>query len=164
LKFSIPLVLGPGCIIVAFALTHGGYFDELSNQLRELGSAFTTLVPLLLAMAGLTFLYKLIPNMAVSWSAAVWGGLVAGTLWQLNHLLSAMYVSHILMKNNLYAKTYGGSLGLLPVFMLAVYFTWLIILYGALVAARVQYHSSPLKESVEDKDAEPEKPSEAKTG
>ena len=164
LKFSLPLILGPGCIIMAFALTHGGYFEELSTQLQSLGSFFTTLVPLLLAMAGLTFLYKLIPNMAVSWSAAIWGGLVAGTLWQLNHLLSAMYVSHILMKNDLYAKTYGGSLGLLPVFMLAVYFTWLIILYGALVAARVQYHSSPLQESVEDKDAEPVKPNEAKTG
>tara|TARA_B100000287_G_scaffold432187_1_gene490945 strand:+ start:1516 stop:2562 length:1047 start_codon:yes stop_codon:yes gene_type:complete len=164
LKFSLPLVLGPGCIIMAFALTHGGYFEELSTQLQSLGSFFTTIVPLLLAMAGLTFLYKLIPNMAVSWSAAIWGGLVAGTLWQLNHLLSAMYVSHILMKNDLYAKTYGGSLGLLPVFMLAVYFTWLIILYGALVAARVQYHSSPLQESVEDKDAEPVKPNEAKTG
>jgi uncharacterized BrkB/YihY/UPF0761 family membrane protein len=45
-----------------------------------------------------------------------------------------------------------------------VYFTWLIILYGSLVAARVQYHSSPLKESIEDKDAEPEKPNEAKAG
>ena len=55
--------------------------------------------------------------------------------------------------NNIY-----GSLGLLPVFMFAVYITWLIILYGALVAARVQYHSTPLMESVEDKDAEPEKP------
>ncbi len=164
LKFSLPLILGPGCIIMAFALTHGGYFEELSTQLQSLGSFFTTIIPLLLAMAGLTFLYKLIPNMAVSWSAAIWGGLVAGTLWQLNHLLSAMYVSHILMKNDLYAKTYGGSLGLLPVFMLAVYFTWLIILYGALVAARVQYHSSPLQESVEDKDAEPVKPNEAKTG
>jgi len=164
LKFSLPLILGPGCIIMAFALTHGGYFEELSTQLQNLGSFFTTIVPLLLAMAGLTFLYKLIPNMAVSWSAAIWGGLVAGTLWQLNHLLSAMYVSHILMKNDLYAKTYGGSLGLMPVFMLAVYFTWLIILYGALVAARVQYHSSPLQESVEDKDAEPVKPNEAKTG
>ena len=164
LKFSIPLILGPGCIIIAFALTHGGYFDELSGQLKELGSAVTTLVPLLLVMAGLTFLYKLIPNMVVSWGAAIWGGLVAGILWQLNHLLSAMYVSHILMKNDLYAKTYGGSLGLLPVFMLAVYFTWLIILYGALVAARVQYHSSPLRESIEDKDAEPQKPNEAKAG
>ena len=29
---------------------------------------------------------------------------------------------------------------------------------GALVAARVQYHTTPLQESVEDKDAEPEKP------
>ena len=164
LKFSLPLILGPGCIIMAFALSHGGYFEELSSQLQSLGSFFTTIVPLLLAMAGLTFLYKLIPNMTVSWGAAIWGGLVAGTLWQLNHLLSAMYVSHILMKNDLYAKTYGGSLGLLPVFMLAVYFTWLIILYGALVAARVQYHSSPLQESVEDKDAEPVKPNEAKTG
>ena len=34
-------------------------------------------------------------------------------------------------EKRLYTKTYGGSLGLLPVFMLAVYFT-LIILYGAL--------------------------------
>jgi hypothetical protein len=42
--------------------------------------------------------------------------------------------------------------------MLAVYFTWLILLYGALVAARVQYHTTPLQESVEDKDAEPKKP------
>ena len=161
LKFSLPLILGPGCIIMAFALTHGGYFGDLSRQLEQMGGLVNTLVPLLFAMAGLTFLYKLIPNMAVSWSAAFWGGLVAGILWQLNHLLSAVYVSHVLMKNDLYTKTYGGSLGLLPVFMLGVYFTWLIILYGALVAARVQYHSTPLNESVEDKDAEPEKPSEA---
>ena len=55
LKFSLPLILGPGCIIMAFALTHGGYFEELSTQLQSLGSFFTTIVPLLLAMAGLTF-------------------------------------------------------------------------------------------------------------
>ena len=51
-------------------------------------------------------------------------------------------------------------MALLPVFMLAVYFTWLIMLYGALVAARVHYHSTPLMESIEDKDAEPEKPTD----
>ena len=34
----------------------------------------------------------------------------------------------------------------------------MILLYGALVAARVQYHSTPLMESIEDKDAEPENP------
>ena len=53
-------------------------------------------------------------------------------------------------------------MSLLPVFMLAVYFTWLIMLYGALVAARAQYHSTPLRETIEDKDAEPEKPKDEK--
>ncbi len=49
-------------------------------------------------------------------------------------------------------------MSLLPLFRLAVYFTWLILLYGALVASRAQYHSTPFTETIEDKDAEPEKP------
>jgi len=158
LKFSPGLVFGPGCIILAFALTNGVHFEAISDALQGMGPAVNTLVPLFFAMAGLTFLYKLIPNTRVPWSAALWGGLVAGTLWQLNHAASAWYVSHVVVEKGWYIKTYGGSLGLLPVFMLAVYFTWLILLYGALVAARVQYHSTPLKETIEDKDAEPEKP------
>ena len=158
LKFSPGLVFGPGCIILAFALTNGVHFEAISERLQGMGWAVNTLVPLFFAMAGLTFLYKLIPNTRVPWSAALWGGLVAGTLWQLNHAASAWYVSHVVVEKGWYIKTYGGSLGLLPVFMLAVYFTWLILLYGALVAARVQYHSTPLKETIEDKNAEPEKP------
>ena len=158
LKFSPGLVFGPGCIILAFALTNGVHFEAISDALQGMGPAVNTLVPLFFAMAGLTFLYKLIPNTRVPWSAAFWGGLVAGTLWQLNHAASAWYVSHVVVEKGWYIKTYGGSMGLLPVFMLAVYFTWLILLYGALVAARVQYHSTPLKETIEDKDSEPEKP------
>ena len=58
-----------------------------------------------------------------------------------------------LIKNDFYGKIYGG-LGLLPVFMLSVYFSWLIILYGALIAARVQYHSTPFDKIIKDKNAE----------
>ena len=158
LKFSPGLVLGPGCIILAFALANGVHFSAISERLQGMGWAVNTLVPLLFAMAGLTFLYKLIPNTHVSWIAAIWGGLVAGILWQINHLASALYVSHVVVEEGWYDKIYGGSMALLPVFMLAVYFTWLILLYGALVAARVQYHTTPFKETLEDKDAEPEKP------
>ena len=158
LKFSPGLVLGPGSIILAFALANAVHFEKISAHLQSMGALVNLLVPLLFAMAGITFLYKLIPNTKVSWTAAVWGGVVAGILWQLNHLASALYISHVVVEKDWYSQTYGGSLGLLPVFMLAVYFTWLILLYGALVAARVQYHTTPLKESVEDKDAEPVKP------
>jgi membrane protein len=162
LKFSPGLVLGPGCIILAFALTNGVHFSAISERLQGMGWAVNTLVPLLFAMAGLTILYKLIPNTQVSWIAAIWGGLVAGILWQVNHLASALYVSHVVVEEGWYDKIYGGSMALLPVFMLAVYFTWLILLYGALVAARVQYHTTPFKETIEDKDAEPEKPKDEK--
>lgn len=162
LKFSPGLVLGPGCIILAFALTNGVHFSAISERLQGMGWAMNTLVPLLFAMAGLTILYKLIPNTQVSWIAAIWGGLVAGILWQVNHLASALYVSHVVVEEGWYDKIYGGSMALLPVFMLAVYFTWLILLYGALVAARVQYHTTPFKETIEDKDAEPEKPKDEK--
>ncbi len=162
LKFSPGLVLGPGCIILAFALTKGVYLAGISEHLQEMGWAVNTLVPLLFAIAGLTVLYKLIPNTHVPWSAAAWGGLMAGILWQLNHAASALYVSHVVVEEGWYEKIYGGSMSLLPVFMLAVYFTWLILLYGALVAARAQYHSTPLRETIEDKDAEPEKPKDEK--
>ncbi len=162
LRFSPGLILGPGCIILAFALTNGAHFTNVSKWLLGMGWAANTLVPLLFAIAGLTVLYKLIPNTHVPWSAAAWGGLMAGILWQLNHAASALYVSHVVVEEGWYEKIYGGSMSLLPVFMLAVYFTWLIMLYGALVAARAQYHSTPLRETIEDKDAEPEKPKDEK--
>ena len=69
-------------------------------------------------------------------------------------MASTLYITVVVLDNDFYGKVYG-SLGLLPVFMLSLYFSWLIILYGALVAARVQYHSSPLDETINDKDAEP---------
>ena len=160
LKFSPGLLLGPGCIILAFALTNGVHFATVGERLQSMGPTANMLVALFFAMAGLTCLYKLIPNTKVSWSAAIWGGVVAGALWELNHAASAWYVTNVVVEKGWYKTIYGDSMSLLPVFMLAVYFTWLILLYGALVAARVQYHSNPFMESVEDKDAEPEKPAE----
>ena len=158
LKFSPGLALGPFFIIVAFAVMNGEHLSGVSKWLGNTGKLGNTLVPLLFASAGFMALYKTIPNTRVPWTAAIWGGVVAGILWQLNHLASEMYITHVVVEKGWYEKIYGGSLSLLPVFMISIFFTWLILLYGALVAARVQYHSTPLMESIEDKDAEPEKP------
>jgi membrane protein len=159
-KFSPGLIFGPVTIILVFTVLNAAHFSGISQWLASTGRFGNTAVPLLFAIAGFTCLYKLIPNTTVPWIAAGWGGLVAGSLWQINHLASALYITHVVVEKGWYDKIYGGSLSLLPVFMLAIYFTWLILLYGALVAARVQYHSTPLKESIEDKDAEPGKPDE----
>lgn len=164
LKFSPGLALGPFFIIVAFAVMNGehltGVSEWLGNTVGNTGKLWKTLVPLLFASTGFMALYKTIPNTRVPWTAAIWGGVVAGSLWQLNHLASELYITHVVVEKGWYEKIYGGSLSLLPVFMISIFFTWLILLYGALVAARVQYHSTPLMESIEDKDAEPEKPTD----
>ena len=159
-KFSPGLIFGPVTIILALTVLNATHFTGISQWLASAGRFGNTAVPLLFAIAGFTCLYKLIPNTQVPWIAAGWGGLVAGTLWQMYHLASALYITHVVVEKGWYSKTYGGELSLLPVFMLAIYFTWLILLYGALVAARVQYHSTPLTESIVDKNAEPEKPDE----
>ena len=159
LKFSPAIIFFPCCIMIAFTITGSENFEILKNGLDGflfswIGKILLILIPFLFTSAGLTILFKFVPYTNVSWIAAIWGGIIGGILWQLNHLASTLYISQVVINKDFYGKIYG-SLGLLPVFMLSVYFSWLIILYGALVAARVQYHSSPLDETIKDKDTEP---------
>lgn len=159
LKFSPAIIIFPCSILIAFTITGSENFGLLENVfdgslLSWIGKILSILIPFLFTSAGLTILFKLVPYTNVSWIAAIWGGIIGGILWQLNHLASTLYITVVVLNNDFYGKVYG-SLGLLPVFMLSLYFSWLIILYGALVAARVQYHSSPLDETINDKDAEP---------
>jgi membrane protein len=53
---------------------------------------------------------------------------VAGILWHLNSLANVLYVSRVVSNFEIY-----GSLGLVPVFMVGLYFAWLILLFGAQV-------------------------------
>ena len=155
LKFSPAIIFFPCCIMTAFTITGSENFEILDGFLLSwIGKVILIIIPFLFTSAGLTILFKLVPYTNVSWIAAIWGGIIGGILWQLNHLASTFYISQVVINKDFYGKIYG-SLGLLPVFMLSVYFSWLIILYGALVAARVQYHSTPLDETIKDKNAEP---------
>ena len=65
--------------------------------------------------------------------AALVGGVVGGSLWQLNNLLSVLYVSRVVSNSKVY-----GSLGLVPVVMIGLYFSWIILLFGAQVAYSFQ--------------------------
>src|SRR5436309_7777301 len=79
-------------------------------------------------------MYGLMPNTSVRAKAAVAGGVFAGTLWQLNSWLSTLYVSRVVTYSQIY-----GALGIIPVFLVGLYFSWLIVLLGAQVAYASQY-------------------------
>jgi len=80
------------------------------------------------------FAYQFIPYTRVRISAALVGAVVGGTLWELAKGAFNWYITNMTAFDKVY-----GSLGAVPVFLLWIYLTWLIVLFGAEVAYAVQY-------------------------
>lgn len=80
------------------------------------------------------FAYQFIPYTRVNTSAAIVGGVVGGTLWQLAKGGFNWYITNMTAFDQIY-----GPLAAVPVFLLWLYLTWLIVLLGAEVAYAVQY-------------------------
>ena len=92
--------------------------------------------PVLLGMAGLACLYYFVPHTEVRRRDAIIGGLLASIVLELGKRGFAAY----LLKVPTY-KTIYGAFAALPLFLLWVYFSWVVTLAAALVAA----HMGPAK-------------------
>ncbi len=136
--------LMPLLLVVALGLATGSHLD--STRQFILTNPFISrltfqLLPVLVLCFTFGLLYMLMPNTKVRWRAAVVGGLVGGILFHLNNLVSVLYVSRVVSNSKIY-----GSLALVPVFMIGLYFSWLILLFGAQVAYAFQNRSTYLEE------------------
>jgi membrane protein len=83
------------------------------------------LVPYLIIWLALVFLYIFIPNTRVRFKSALIGGVLAGTVWQ----LAQWGYIHFQVGVGKYNAIYG-TLALLPVFLVWIYTSWLIVLFG----------------------------------
>ena len=88
--------------------------------------------PLALAWAGLACLFYFVPNTKVRLRDAIAGGLIASAALELGKRGFAIY----LLKIPTYKAVYG-AFAVFPVFLLWVYFSWLVTLASALVAANL---------------------------
>jgi membrane protein len=95
---------------------------------------------ILVAMAGglltctfLSTLYLLVPNTKVRLGPAVAAGLVAGVAWELAKWGYAIAVTRFFRYNLVY-----GSVAVIPTFLIWLYLSWTILLFGARVAFVVQ--------------------------
>lgn len=146
-QYWAAITLGPLFIFTAIALnlTNPDKIGSLFTSIPFIGALIRTLVlhmvPLFILIAGFTLFYKIIPNTQVHWSAALVGGLVGGTLWQLNNLLSFVNLSRVVN----FSKIYGGF-AVVPLFLVGLYFSWLILLFGAQVAYTFQNRVAYLQE------------------
>jgi membrane protein len=140
--FVISLV--PLLLVVALGLATGPHLQGTTKFLKALPWVSTLLfrlLPIMLLSVTFSLFYWLMPNTKVRPWAALVGGAVGGLLFHLNNLISVLYVSRVVSNFKIY-----GSLGLVPVFMVGLYFCWLILLFGAQVAYAFQNRNSYLEE------------------
>ena len=62
------------------------------------------------------------------------GGLVGGSLWLFLNIFNAFQLSRVVGMN----KIYGSALAVIPIFLVGLYFSWLVVLFGAQVAYSLQ--------------------------
>ncbi|MGH7993236.1 MAG: YhjD/YihY/BrkB family envelope integrity protein [Limisphaerales bacterium] len=150
------ITLGPLLLIAALGLAGGPHLEtarNLVNHMPLVGGFIFDLLPLVVLWLTFALVYLLMPNTKVHFAAALAGGIVGGTLWHLNNVFGFLYVSRVVTNSKIY-----GSLGLVPVFMVGLYFSWLILLFGAQVAYAFQnrraYMQDKLVETVNQRGRE----------
>ncbi len=127
------LLLGPTAVGLTLAGTAGvrrliiAIDFPFYTQVLALGSA-------LAAVIVATLLYKLAPHAPVRWRSAFAGALLAGVGWEIARNLYSGIARLFLSANPVY-----GALGVAPLFLMWLYISWCLILFGARLAYAVEH-------------------------
>jgi membrane protein len=125
------VIVGPILLIAATSMTSSLQSQWVLQWLIQntyLGEAILMLfrlLPYLSVWIAMVFLYIFIPNTRVRFSSAVTGGIIAGTAWQMAQWGYFHFQVGVANYNAIY-----GTLSALPVFLVWIYTSWLIVLFG----------------------------------
>ncbi len=120
-----PLLLGAGFAVTTYitslSLLHGP--DALPGAETLLG-----LMPLAFSVAAFTLLYSAVPNARVPVRHALMGGVFTAVLFEAAKTLFGLYVSLFPGYQLIY-----GAFATVPIFLLWIYLSWMIVLFGAVL-------------------------------
>jgi len=139
------VTVGPVLLGLSLTLTTAIQAGAFLGTGSILDGAFL-LVPWMLSCVSMTLLYMIMPNTRVRLYAALEGGFLAGTMWELGKLVFAWLSRTLFSYNAVY-----GSLGVLPVFLLWMQVGWIIVLFGSKVTYAAQ-HAEALRKAPPVKD------------
>ncbi|MBI9062190.1 MAG: YihY/virulence factor BrkB family protein [Marinilabiliaceae bacterium] len=126
-------------VAVLFIVSSGSMLVLINNQVQgvvlfSFASPFLVkLFPYMLIWVVFTMVLYIMPNTKVKFSAALLGGIIAGTLFQ---LLQYYYI-HFQIGVSRYNAVYG-SFAAFPLFLFWLQTSWLIVLFGAEVGFATQ--------------------------
>ena len=128
-----------GTLLLVAALSAGEVVEAtLSDALAgTLGAGLLNVaVTSVITAALLTVLYLGVPNARVHVRPAIAGAVIAAIVWQ-----AAKWGFGLFLETSRGYERLYGQLALLPLFLLWVYFTWVVLLFGLQVAYALQHVS-----------------------
>jgi membrane protein len=123
----LPILLGIGFAISSYLFSLP--FIEGTTEILGLRKPILMVFPYWLTFVAFTVLYITLPNCKVLIRHAMVGGAVATVLFELAKYGFGLYVLNFPTYELLY-----GTLSAIPIFLLWIYLSWLIVLFGAIVA------------------------------
>ena len=129
--YWVGITLGP--LLLAGSVTLG----HLTRTALAGTQALATVAGALLTCLFFSLAYLIVPNTKVRLRNAAAGGLVAGLAWEVAKWGYATFVARSVRYSAIY-----GSVAAVPIFLLWLYVSWAILLFGARLAFVFQYASS----------------------
>jgi membrane protein len=110
-----------------------GGIDVVAVGAHELLLSY--LLPFILVLTAVTCLYRYLPHTQPAWGHAMVGGLVLAVLWEFAKHVFSSYIQNL----SVYSRMYG-SLLVVVLFLLWVYYSAALFLFGAAIVHRLQVH------------------------
>jgi membrane protein len=135
------VIVGPILLLAATSMTSSLQSQWLLQWLIQntyLGDAILLLfrfLPYISVWIAMVFLYLFIPNTKIRFTSALVGGVIAGTAWELAQWGYFHFQVGVANYNAIY-----GTLAAVPVFLVWIYTSWLIVLFGLEIVFAHQHH------------------------
>jgi membrane protein len=131
--YWVGMTLGPILLAGSVMLGHSTRAFLANARAGSLGAAAGAL----LTCTFFSIVYFIVPNTKVRLRNAVAAGLVAGLAWEVAKWGYALFVARSVRYHAVY-----GSVAAVPIFLLWLYLSWAILLFGARLAFVFQYASA----------------------
>lgn len=123
----LPILIGMGFAITSYVFSLP--FIQITTTTLGLHRVILSYFPYLLTFIAFTVLYITLPNCKIYIRHAALGGIIATLLFESAKFGFGIYVLNFPTYELIY-----GALAAIPIFLLWIYLSWLIILFGAVVA------------------------------
>ncbi len=129
-----PLLIGASLSLTSW-LT--GISLSQDSQLSAFNAGVLKLFSVLLTSAAFTLLFRVVPNRYVPIIHAMIGGVIAAIAFEAMNRGFAYYITQFPTYKLVY-----GAFASIPIFLLWIYLSWLMLLFGAIIAAAIPHWRS----------------------